>query len=86
MAKLIIPPTDIRSKLLPKNCILNMFLVIIEKTAGFVAKNGSEFEAKIHENERHNPKFTFMSPNDPYNLYYRKRLQELLDGGQGKQT
>lgn len=49
-----------------------------------MAKNGSEFEAKIHENERHNPKFTFMNPNDPYNLYYRKRLQELLDGGQGK--
>lgn len=61
-----------------------MFVVIIEKTAGFVAKNGSEFEAKIHENERHNPKFTFMNPNDPYYLYYRKRLQELLDGGQSK--
>ena len=58
-------------------------LVIIEKTAGFVAKNGSEFEAKIHENERHNPKFAFMSPNDPYNMYYRKRLQELIEGGQG---
>lgn len=58
--------------------------MIIEKTAGFVAKNGSEFEAKIHENERHNPKFTFMNPNDPYNMYYRKRLQELVEGGQGK--
>ena len=58
--------------------------MIIEKTAGFVAKNGSEFESKIHENERHNPKFAFMSPNDPYNMYYRKRLQELIEGGQGK--
>lgn len=24
-----------------------------------------------------------MSPNDPYNLYYRKRLQELIDSGMG---
>lgn len=24
-----------------------------------------------------------MSPNDPYNMYYRKRLQELIEGGQG---
>lgn len=25
-----------------------------------------------------------MNPNDPYNMYYRKRLQELTEGGQGK--
>lgn len=48
-----------------------------------MAKNGSEFEAKIHENERHNLKFAFMNPNDPYNMYYRKRLQELIESGIG---
>lgn len=59
-------------------------LVIIEKSAGFVAKNGREFEEKILENERNNPKFTFMFAIDPYHLYYRKRLEELIEGGQGK--
>lgn len=24
-----------------------------------------------------------MNPNDPYNMYYRKRLQELIEGGPG---
>jgi len=63
------------------NCSFQCFVDIIEKTAGFVAKNGREFEIKIHENERHNPKFSFMSPNDPYHMYYQKRLEELVAAG-----
>jgi splicing factor 3A subunit 1 len=61
-----------------------MYLVVIEKSAGFVAKNGREFEAKILENERNNPKFSFMNSIDPYHLYYRKRLEELIEGGSGE--
>ena len=46
-----------------------------------MAKNGRDFEQKIHENERHNAKFAFMGPNDPYHQYYQKRLRELLASG-----
>ncbi len=63
--------------------MLHFFIVIIEKAAGFVAKNGREFEEKILENERNNPKFSFMNSIDPYHLYYRKRLEELIEGGSG---
>lgn len=49
-----------------------------------MAKNGRQFEDKILENERNNPKFNFMFTIDPYHLYYRKRLEELIEGGPGK--
>lgn len=55
---------------------------IIDKTAVFVGKNGREFEERILQKERHNPKFTFLAPADPYHAYYDMRLQELVEGGQ----
>ncbi|KAG8534262.1 uncharacterized protein KY384_001106 [Bacidia gigantensis] len=54
--------------------------VIIEKTAGFVARNGPVFEDRIREKEKHNPKFSFLSPNDAYAPFYTWRLQEVREG------
>lgn len=53
---------------------------ILEKTAGFVARNGIVFEDRIREKERNNPKFSFLSSDDPYNPYYLWRLSEVKEG------
>ncbi|KAH6651718.1 Pre-mRNA splicing factor PRP21 like protein-domain-containing protein [Truncatella angustata] len=56
------------------------FRTILEKTAGFVARNGIVFEDRIREKERNNPKFSFLSNADPYNPYYLWRLSEIKEG------
>lgn len=53
---------------------------ILEKTAGYVARNGPVFEERIREKERNNPKFSFLSNNDAYNAYYQWRLSEIKEG------
>lgn len=62
----IIPPAEIRE--------------IVEKTASYVARNNKDFEERIRENERANPKFAFLNPMDPYYRYYDWRLSELQAG------
>lgn len=62
----VLPPRDIRS--------------IVEKTAGYVARNGLVFEDRIREKEKHNSKFSFLSANDAYTPYYEWRLQEIKEG------
>lgn len=52
---------------------------IVDKTAGFVARNGPEFESRIHQNEQNNPKFNFLNQGDPYHAYYRHRVKELQE-------
>ncbi|OAY79698.1 putative splicing factor 3A subunit 1 [Ananas comosus] len=59
---IIHPPPDIR--------------VIIEKTAGFVARNGPEFEKRILANNAGNAKFNFLIASDPYHAYYQHRVTE----------
>ncbi|GJD05781.1 Probable splicing factor 3A subunit 1 [Galdieria sulphuraria] len=49
---------------------------IIEKTAVYVAKNGSSFEARVLEMNRNNPKFYFLLESDPFHSYYLQVLQE----------
>ncbi|KAK4527871.1 hypothetical protein GAYE_SCF46G5804 [Galdieria yellowstonensis] len=49
---------------------------IIEKTAIYVAKNGSSFEARVLEMNRNNPKFSFLLESDPFHSYYLQILQE----------
>ncbi|KAI4868088.1 Pre-mRNA splicing factor PRP21 like protein-domain-containing protein [Hypoxylon rubiginosum] len=56
------------------------FRTILEKTAGFVARNGLAFEDRIREKEKHNPKFSFLSNADPYNPFYLWRLGEIKEG------
>ncbi|KAI1851983.1 hypothetical protein JX265_008211 [Neoarthrinium moseri] len=56
------------------------FRTILEKTAGFVARNGNVFEERIREKEKNNPKFSFLSNADPYNPFYLWRLSEIKEG------
>ncbi|OAX84103.1 hypothetical protein ACJ72_01539 [Emergomyces africanus] len=63
---IVLPPKDIRT--------------IIEKTAGFVARNGPVFEDRVREKERSNPKFSFLNPNDAYAPFYSWRLSEIKAG------
>ncbi|KAL8945971.1 MAG: hypothetical protein Q9222_007570 [Ikaeria aurantiellina] len=65
-AGVVLPPRDIRA--------------IVEKTAGYVARNGAVFEDRIREKEKHNPKFSFLSANDAYNPFYAWRLNEVREG------
>ncbi|KAI4113276.1 MAG: hypothetical protein LQ345_005707 [Seirophora villosa] len=62
----VLPPRDIRA--------------IVEKTAGYVARNGAVFEDRIREKEKHNPKFSFLSTNDAYSPFYAWRLKEVREG------
>lgn len=62
----VLPPKDIRA--------------IIEKTAGYVARNGTVFEDRIRDKEQANPKFSFLSPHDAYTPFYQWRLSEVRAG------
>jgi hypothetical protein len=57
-----------------------MTLVIVEKTAGYVVKQGAQFEEKIRQKEMHNPKFCFLNPADPYRPFYDYRLRQIKEG------
>ncbi|EED13896.1 pre-mRNA splicing factor, putative [Talaromyces stipitatus ATCC 10500] len=63
---IVVPPKDIRA--------------IVEKTAGYAARNGPVFEQRIREKEQNNPKFSFLSPGDAYAAYYQWRLDEIKEG------
>lgn len=65
-AGVVLPPKDIRA--------------IVEKTAGYVARNGPAFEDRIREKEKHNPKFSFLSAKDAYYPFYAWRLDEVREG------
>ena len=62
----VLPPKDIRA--------------IVEKTAGYVARNGVVFEDRIRDKEQSNPKFSFLFPNDAYAPFYQWRLSEVRAG------
>lgn len=63
---IVLPPKDIRA--------------IVEKTAGYVARNGPVFEDRIRDKEQGNPKFSFLSPGDAYAAFYEWRLSEVRQG------
>ena len=63
---IVLPPKDIRA--------------IVEKTAGYVERNGPVFEDRIRDKEIHNSKFSFLSPNDAYSPFYQWRLSEIRAG------
>ncbi|KAI9798543.1 MAG: hypothetical protein M1825_005324 [Sarcosagium campestre] len=65
-AGVVLPPKDIRA--------------VLEKTAGYVARNGTVFEDRIRDKEKNNPKFSFLSPNDAYSAFYHWRLAEIREG------
>ena len=53
---------------------------IVEKTAGYVARNGIVFEERIRDKEKGNNKFSFLNPTDAYAPFYSWRLQEVREG------
>ncbi|EGX90133.1 pre-mRNA splicing factor, putative [Cordyceps militaris CM01] len=65
-AGVVLPPREIRN--------------ILEKTAGYVARNGAVFEDRIRDKEQTNPKFSFLNPADAYHPYYQWRLAEVRAG------
>jgi splicing factor 3A subunit 1 len=71
---LILPPPEIKS--------------VIDRTALFVARsaNPPQFEDKIREGQRSDPKFSFLNPVDPYHAYYRHRLERIAQGDIGDET
>ncbi|RDB24300.1 Splicing factor 3A subunit 1 [Hypsizygus marmoreus] len=71
---LILPPPEIKS--------------VIDRTALFVARsaNPPQFEDKIRENQRSDPKFSFLNPADPYHAYYRHRMDKISQGDLGDDT
>ncbi|XP_072045442.1 splicing factor 3A subunit 1-like [Amphiura filiformis] len=66
MVGIIYPPPEVRN--------------IVDKTAGFVARNGPEFETRIRQNEINNAKFNFLNPGDPYHAYYRHKVKDFQEG------
>lgn len=64
----ILPPPEVRA--------------IVEKTVGYVVRNGPSFEARIQQKEESNSKFSFLHFDDPYRQYYEWRLSERHSGGQ----
>lgn len=62
---LVFPPADLRG--------------VIDKTAQFVAKNGVEFEQRVLR-EQSASKFGFLLPNNPYNAFYKLKVQEFMTG------
>jgi splicing factor 3A subunit 1 len=55
---------------------------VIDRTASFVARsaNPPQFEDKIRENQRQDPKFSFLNPADPYHAYYRHYMEKVIRG------
>lgn len=57
----------------------------IEKTAGYVSRNGKVFIERLRANHRTNPKFSFVFEEDPFFAYFQWRIEE-HKSGRGAQT
>ncbi|KAF2452441.1 Pre-mRNA splicing factor PRP21 like protein-domain-containing protein, partial [Lineolata rhizophorae] len=61
-----IPPREIRK--------------YIERTAGYVVRNGKVFEDRVRDQNAKNAKFSFLRANDEYHAYYSWRVEEIRAG------
>ncbi|KAK5113184.1 hypothetical protein LTR85_011002 [Meristemomyces frigidus] len=61
----VLPPRNVRE--------------VIEKTAGYVSRNGLPFEEKLRQNQGQT-KLTFLNPDDAFYAYYQWRLTEIKAG------
>jgi len=48
---------------------------IIDKTAAYVAKNGTKFETTLIQRHLDDPRFNFLNPWDPFHGYYTNQKQ-----------
>ncbi|KAK6439474.1 SF3a splicing factor complex subunit [Oleoguttula sp. CCFEE 5521] len=62
----ILPPPELRK--------------VLEKTAGYVARNGDRFETVIRDKQGSEAKMSFINPDDAYHAYYRWRVEEIKAG------
>ncbi|KAK4891035.1 SF3a splicing factor complex subunit [Elasticomyces elasticus] len=62
----ILPPKNVRD--------------VVEKTAGYVARNGAQFEDKMKTQHNKDSKLAFLYPEDAYGPYYQWRLTEIRAG------
>lgn len=55
---------------------------VIDRTALYVARsaNPPQFEERVREGQRSDPKFSFLNPADPYHAYYRHRMDKVEQG------
>ncbi|KAH0371701.1 hypothetical protein KCU65_g1841, partial [Aureobasidium melanogenum] len=56
------------------------FRTLLEKTAGYIVRNGPAFEARIRDSAEGNPKLQFVLPENPYHTFYLWRLEEIKEG------
>ena len=58
------------------------FKAVIDRTALFVARsaNPPQFEERVREGQRSDPKFSFLNPADPYHGYYRHKMEKVAQG------
>ncbi|EDQ86920.1 uncharacterized protein MONBRDRAFT_33566 [Monosiga brevicollis MX1] len=63
---IINPPPEIRN--------------IVNKTAGFVAKNGWDFADRIRKEKAGEVKFNFLQPDNPYHAYFVHMVEEVRSG------
>jgi splicing factor 3A subunit 1 len=63
--EIIVPPQEIQR--------------LIEKTAEFVAGNGSAIEVKIWEIQKSNPQFSFLKHGDIYRPFYEQKIFEYAE-------
>jgi len=56
--------------------------VVIDRTALYVARsaNPPQFEERVREGQRSDPKFSFLNPADPYHAYYRHKMDKVAQG------
>lgn len=64
---IIYPPPELRA--------------IVDKTANYVARNGTQFESKIR-GDGTSSRLAFLNETDPYHAYYRAKI-EAITAGQG---
>ncbi|KAM3136925.1 hypothetical protein pb186bvf_011010 [Paramecium bursaria] len=72
-AGIVIPPLNIKSK----KCYIKEYA---DKTAEYVAKNGSTFEDLVMQKELSNPSFCFLRRDDQYRPYYETKITEFARG------
>jgi len=52
----------------------------IDKLVRWILKSGRDFEKKVKERQRGDPRFDFLMPWNPYNAYYRQKLDDAFNG------
>ncbi len=55
-------------------------LQTIDKLVRWILKSGRDFEKKVKDRQRGDPRFDFLMPWNPYNAFYRQRLDDAFEG------